>query len=336
VLPVSAIDDTVATIEAIDRLLHRVMDEVHVLVLPDADQIERTTWFLGLRPHRKEFVRHAVLASAFRPVRACGPHRLTYTIGMDLDPVQAASLAYVPLVILVENERTDGQLVCAAVLTYASPEAQRLWSTAFSTGRSVELRSRGGHGELGHLVREIYARAASANLPVRLVVMTDSDSKFPGDESAAVVSLRAECVKRGVPIKVLSCKTIENYIPDRAFELWSSAPDRAGARPAVKALKRLLPDARDHFPMKGTDGAKARRPNRGIAAIDRNPDAPVQQKALFATVSPADRAALDDGFSDSIINLVDVHLPQLSAADFDGRDQRGDLRHLATMISDLL
>lgn len=88
--------------------------------------------------------------------------------------------------------------------------------------------------------------------------------------------------------------------------------------------------------MKGKDGARARQPNRGMAAIDHNPHTPMQQKALFSAVPPADRAALSDGFSDDIIHLLEAHLPQLSAADFDARDQRGDLRHLATMIADLL
>jgi hypothetical protein len=212
VLPAAAIDVTVATLDAIDRLLHRVMDEVHVLVLPDADRLEQSDWFLGLRPHRKEFLRQAVVASAFRPVPVSGPHRITQTIGTDLDAPRAASLSYAPLVILVENERTDGLLVNAVMRTYSSPEAERLWSTAFLTGASVELRSRGGQGELGHLIDEICVRAASAKLPVRLLVVTESDGKFPGDESASAIALRTACTSLSVPIKILSCKTIEIWL----------------------------------------------------------------------------------------------------------------------------
>ena len=336
VLPASAIDDSTVTIDAIDRLFDRVMDEVHVLILPDADLLEQSAWLLGLRPHRKEFLRQTVLASAFRPVPMSGPHRITQTIGTDLDAVQAAALSRTPLIILVENERTDGLLVNAAMQIYSTPEARRLWLTAFLTGPSREIRSRGGQGELGHLLAEICDQAAAARLPVRLLALTESDGKFPGDESARAGSLRTDCANRGIPIKILSCKTIENYIPDLALDLWSSVPDRSTLRPAVAAVKRLPPDGRDHFPMKGKKGSRATRPTRGMAAIDRNPDTPAQQKDLFLSVAPTDRAALDDGFSDDIIDVIGAYLPQLSAADFDARDRRGDLRDLVTMITDLL
>jgi len=335
ILPSTAIDGDVATTSHVDGLLRRVVDEVHILILPDGSDLEKTAFFRECRPHIKELLRRAVQATAFQPAPASGPHSRSFVIGEDVTVSQAERLAYTPLIVLVENRETDGILVEAAIELLATREVVSLWSTNFSTGKAAKPDSGGGTGELQKAIDTICGEAKSFGVPPRLVVMTDSDARWPGSVSAKAVSIEDACQARDVAAVVLSCKAIENYIPDIVLRHWASHPGRVRARPAVDALSRLSPEGRDHFPMKGRKGKNSPTPNRGFAAID-HPSAPPEQISLYAAVVPEDRTALLDGFPDDIIWALKTHIGELSAAHLESRDSRGDLRRLVELISNAL
>lgn len=331
VLPASVVDDE-ATWDDIERLRLRVVEEVHILDIRDADRLESAAWFQGLRPSHREHLRQLVHASAYRARPGPGEvHSKSIVIGTDLDVRRAVRLAHETLLVLVENVNTDGILVNAAVAAHGSPELKRLWLLEAQTGRPVRLHSRGGTGELLKEVQSVCAAAGNAGLPARLVVVTDSDRRWATDVSPKATEIEEACAQLRVSCLVLACKAIENYIPDAVFEAWASRPEQKNARPAVEALRRLSAhvEQRDHFPMKGKKAG-----SKGFAAIDK-PDAPIEQKNLFAAVPATDRAALQAGFSADIIGLLTTQ-PAPTAAELDSRDTRGELRRLVAMIAEAL
>ena len=126
VLPAHVIDDSPATLDAMDLLLARVIYEVHVVLVPDGDLVEQTHWFLGLPSHRRDFVRKMIYASAFHSSHKTNQTRVI-VIGDTLDLLAAARLAYVPLTILVEDKFSDGLLLEAAIQAFGSDNLLRLW-----------------------------------------------------------------------------------------------------------------------------------------------------------------------------------------------------------------
>ncbi len=330
VLPARIVDDQ-ASWDDLERLRLRIVEEVHILELPDADELEDSGWFRGLRPHQREHLRRLVRAGSYEARPGPGEvHSRTIVIGTDLDVRRAVRLAHETLLVLVENVNTDGILVKAAVAAHGSEELRRLWSLESLTGPPVKLHSRGGTGELLKEVKAICGAAGTAGIPPRLVVVTESDKRWAEDASQKATEIDRDCRNLGVPCLVLGCKSIENYIPDAAFDAWVSDISRTTMRPAIAALKRLSSaEQRDHFPMKGKTAQ-----SRGFAAVDR-PGAPAELQHLFAGVPQADRDALRSGFRDDIICLLDV-TPPLTAADLDSRDTRGELRRVVAMIAEAL
>lgn len=120
-LPADIFANDAAPLDHLDRLLERVIDEVHHLIVRNADALEGTAWFQGLRPHRKELVRSAIHAAAFVT------HGHQVKVGSDVSLPMAARLAYMSLKVLVEDEGSDGRLVSVAIAAYGNPETRRLW-----------------------------------------------------------------------------------------------------------------------------------------------------------------------------------------------------------------
>lgn len=324
-LPPEVFAEDAAGLDALDSLLHRVIDEVHHLIVLDAEHVEQTAWFQGLRPHRKELVRSVVYAVAFMT-----PGR-RLIVGNELSLPAAAKLAYKALLVLVEGEESDGLLLEVAIDTYGHAETKRLWKHRPTTGDAVTILHGGGSGGLQKKLERIMREADEEALPARLVVMTDSDARWPGDLSPKASSIEQLCTSHAVPFVVLSCRNAESYIPDAVLLRWSDEPSRAAAKKQVEALTRLTGEQRDHYRMKG-GSTKPGHERHGLWEVDRT-DAPEEQRTLYATVSAADRAALT-GFHDKIISVFKD--PQLTASELDARDQRRDLRKLVAIIEEAL
>jgi hypothetical protein len=324
-LPPEVFADDAAGLDALDRLLDRVSDEVHHLIVLDPDHLEQTAWFHGLRPHRKELVRSVVRAVAFMT-----PGR-RLVVGQNLPLPAAARLAYKALLVLVEGEESDGLLVEVAIDTYGHAQTKRLWKHRPATGAAVTVLHGGGTGSLQTKLERIVREAEAEALPARLIVMTDSDARWPGEISTKASSIEQLCTSHAVPFVVLSCRNAESYIPDAVLLRWSKDPGRVAAQNHVDALTKLTVEQRDHYRMKG-GSTKPGQERHGLREVDR-PDAPEEQRALYASLSAADRAVLT-GFHDKIISVLKD--PQLTASELDARDSRGDLRTLVSIIEEAL
>lgn len=170
------------------------------------------------------------------------------------DPVKMADYYSLPVVLIVENAQTDG----AWFELVADKLRPRLARRMKGEHPSLTVSNAGGIGEIPKHLRRVsstYQRARpDKGLPLRVVVMADSDARLPGQESDQARIVRHAAASEGADVHILRKRTIENYVPDQG--LWDYAARRADARAAVRHITRLVGPARDHYPIK--EGLTAR------------------------------------------------------------------------------
>ena len=199
----------------LDRILYRIEDGWHVwdtASQPDPNAIEAATWIRDRGP-QGDRVRQMLVESIKRGAWTFAPHgrrmRVTARPGAldELKPEDAVRLADAPLVILVENRVSDGTFV-KRVVTELDKSLHGLWRRP---GDPIRFDSSGG---VGQMLAEVERRTQGRRYRPRLVVITDSDRKGPGDKvSPAVRALCRRCKALGVPCWVLAKREAENYLP---------------------------------------------------------------------------------------------------------------------------
>lgn len=166
----------------------------------------------------------------------------------------AKKAAYTPLTILVEDRDADGVLIEIIVQKMASNELRSLWDDAFNAvPAGLEFVTSGGVNAMPQRVSRMLVEAGSTK-SLRLVVVCDSDTRWPADPAsqsqASIDELQALCTSSGVSCHVLRKRTAENYIPDDVFVAASKIPENISNKPRFEALLRRAPSQRDHFPVK--------------------------------------------------------------------------------------
>ena len=268
----------------LDRILYRIEDGWHVwdtASQPDPNAIEAVTWIRDRGP-QGDRVRQMLVESIKRGAWTFAPHgrrmRVTARPGAldELKPEDAFRLADAPLVILVENRVSDGTFV-KRVVTELGKSLHGLWR---QPGEPVQFDSPGG---VGQMPAEVERRTQGRRYRPRLVVITDSDRKGPGDKvSPAVRALCRRCKALGVPCWVLAKREAENYLP--RILLGERQDAGADHDQLVEAWDRLNDDQKNFFDMK--DGLP-----EALSAIEQ---------ALFAGLPLADRAVLSRGFGPNV------------------------------------
>ncbi len=235
----------------LDRILYRIEDGWHVWELDDLadpDALRATSWIRG-RDTQGVWVRELLVASIQRGVWSLAPHGrrvrvTTHPAAPDeLAPEHAFRLADEPLVILVENRRSDGAFV-ERVVKELDTSLRGLWERG---GDPIRFDSVGGRGQMSE---EVIARTHGLPYRPRLVAVIDSDRKGPGD----TVSPEARAVRRACEDRRLSCwllakREAENYLPRMLLDGRRDADARHERR--VEAWDRLSDDQKDFFDMKG-------------------------------------------------------------------------------------
>jgi hypothetical protein len=158
------------------------------------------------------------------------------------------------------------------------------------------------------------------------VVITDCDGEWVGDVKAKAQEIRDMCSSAAVPCPPLNKRTAENYIPDAAWRAWAAEPQYTNGSPAVDALLRLSYHQRDHV-------------NIGRANTDPWDSSKPAAASLFADVSIQDRELLKAGRlkgrgSSAIASILETHKSVLTAAEFQARDNQGDLEAVVRCIED--
>ena len=187
-----------------------------------------------------------------------GPHVKTIEVHDDESARLADKLAHTPLVILVEDRESDGVFLDIVVEELGWPELKKLWTNGRKvTPRATEVDTAGGKDAIPRRVERAISDAAEENKPLRLFVLCDNDTRWPGDDKLAqtVGAVREVCTTHGVPHHVWRKRCAENYIPDQVFEAAREDPRNLSHVNRFNALLRRSRSQRDHFPVK--DGLTA-------------------------------------------------------------------------------
>lgn len=149
-----------------------------------------------------------------------------------------------PLRLLVENEIADGHFYLRYLLVVDPDLAGR-----FSGARpAVQFDQGGGKMEVMNLVQSRTARATENGLRLRLAVVVDSDSKYPGHKVGDTERLIRVCIAAQLPIHATRKRAQENYIPDDVFR--AAAADDPNLLASVSYILSLSSPQRDHYPVK--------------------------------------------------------------------------------------
>ena len=228
-------------------------------------------------------------------------------VGADeLSPDDATRLAEEPMVILVENRDSDGAFLKRVVRELDKP-LDRYWS---KPGEPIRLDSVGG---VGQMPDEVERRVQRVPYRPRLVAISDSDRKGPGDNaSVAARSLQRKCEELGVPCWILAKREAENYLPPILLDQRQDAGADHARR--VEAWGRLDDDQKNFFDMKN-----------GLSQ-----SLPDIEEALFDELTLADRNLLSDGFGPNVYECWNVWNVQ-AESELRARGQ-DDLEHGIALI----
>jgi hypothetical protein len=326
----SAMNGPESVLNKLDDLLARVEDEIHELEVMEADLVEESAWYLSCRPTRRVVLEKIAQTTIYRSPRISGPHLRRIEVVDQPTADSARALAYTPLHVIVENFSSDGTLVKFALQLFASKEvlALCLGAGAKQTPPALRVESPGGHGEIPKLLDERIGEAVTRGIIPRILVVTDSDGEWVGDVKPHAQQLRNKCATAGVPCRLLSKRTVENYIPDSAWLAWAAETQHASARPAIGALLRLTAAQRDYV-------------NMGPGNTEPWDSSKSQASTLFIGVSPGDQALLKSANlkgrrSSGIAYILHTYGPACTPADVQARDSQGDLETLVQHIKDEL
>jgi hypothetical protein len=326
----SAMNSSETVLNMLDALLTRVEDDVHELEVVDADLLENSAWYKSSRSDRRNLLEKSAKALLHRSPRTRGPHLRRIEVTDEKTANAARSIAHTPLDVLVENRESDGALVKTALKVFGTPAA---WELCFGSGAqrsppAMRIDSEGGHGELEKSFRRHLADAANRGVEQHIIVMIDCDGEWIGDIKVHAKTIRDQCLEAGVPCPTLNKRTAENYIPDAVWKAWAGEARHINARPAIEALLRLSYRQRDHVRIAGSNTDPWDSSNPVVAS-------------LFAGVPAGDRdllkqANLKGRGSTAIASLLETHEVAATRAEFQARDNDGDLEALVRCIEDEL
>lgn len=268
----------------LDRILHKIDDGWHVwdtTGLKDSGEFDATTW-IHERGTQGDWVRQLLVASIKRDAWTPSPHQRRIRVTADpkvrdeLGPQDGARFAEEPLVVLVENRISDGAFV-RRVVTELDKTLHNFWQ---SPGEPIRFDSVGGAGQMPD---EIERRTQEGKHRPRLVVIVDSDKKYPTDSgSSEARTVSGKCAQRQVACWALAKREAENYLPQVLLDARPNPGPNHSQR--VQAWARLNDEQKDFFDMK-----------QGI------PDEPSQdEQTLFAGLSPVDHEVLSNGFGSEV------------------------------------
>ena len=329
-IKIEAMNGSEIVLNMLDALLTRAEEAIHELEIVDADLLENSAWYDSCRMTRRTMLEKSAGAMLHQTPRTRGPHLRRIYVNDEKTASYARKIAHTPLSVLVENSESDGALVKSALRVFAT---QAAWDLCFGSGArqrptAFSIESRGGHGELEKLLAKRLEEAAVLGLEPRLIVIADSDGEWPGDIKKHVTKIRGKCLAASVPCPPLNKRTAENYIPDAVWKAWAAERQYKSARPAVEALLRLSYQQRDHL--------KFDTPTK-----DPWDSSKTEVNRLFADVSTADQellrtANLKGSGPNSIATILETHETALTRAEFQIRDQAGELESMVQCIEDEL
>jgi hypothetical protein len=246
---------TTETLDELARIVQAVGDGWHEWLAPDPDETALNLYFEQYRSHR-ELVQKSYARALLYPLES----RRTIVVAEDADvaappPARleeettlsvaaAAILLTQPLAVLVENEINDGAFF-SRLIEIIDHELVELFR---ESRPPIRFENGGGKTVATSLVGHRADAAGSAGIPLRLLVLADSDSHYPGHNRKDTNELREACREAGASLFVLEKRAIENYVTDPVLSEY--AAENADIEPSVAFILSLPSTARDHYPIK--------------------------------------------------------------------------------------
>ena len=260
--------DLPETRDALARIVQAIADGWHEWLGPDPDEAALKPYFEDYRRHH-ELIQKSYTRASLYPLESqrtivvaedtavSDPPPSTLEQETAISVAAAAILLTQPLGVLVENEINDGAFF-RRLLAIVDEEIVQLFH---EPRKRVQFQNGGGKTVAIDLVRHRAEVATSAGVPLRLLVVADSDSRYPSHDAKDTMDLREACRETGAVLFVLQKRAIENYVTDAV--LADYAVDNADLAPSIAFILALPPRARDHYPIK-----------KGVRALDGKPDLP--------------------------------------------------------------
>lgn len=227
---------------ALHKLLETVVTSRHILISPTPSRLKDVmpgpSWSIYgeyLKQSYKRAVNTTRSWSSHDDCEACSPANI-------------ANFYSLPLLLIVENNASDGDWVRLVIERFRPA----LRGSLDGASPALDIRQAGGITEIPKELRRFATPRAAikprGRVPLRIVALCDSDARAPGQRSPAARAVAATAEEIGATYHVLSKRSIENYIPDDA--LMAYAATRAHAKEAVGYIVGLSPTQRDYYPMK--------------------------------------------------------------------------------------
>jgi len=268
----------------LDRILHKISDGWHLWDTTqeiDSSAFEATSWIRN-RGTKGDEIFQLLQASLRQDAWGFRLHNRTITVTNDpsgadeLKPEDAARLAEMPVVILVENRYSDG-LFIRKIIDILDESLSNYWNLP---GSPIQIDSVGGIGQMPLAIKEKVSRYP---LNLRFVAICDSDKSSPSaTESKCATKVRTICEEHNFACWILAKRTSENYLIKILLELWK--PNSGQHIQIVESWARLSDNQKNHFNMK-----------MGIPK-DRDDN----RYPLFQNLSKDDYTTLTTGFGNNV------------------------------------
>ncbi|MDG4597051.1 MAG: hypothetical protein P9F75_15420 [Candidatus Contendobacter sp.] len=206
-------DDSDALVH-LDRLIARADEAAHEVVLRDADLLDESEWFRGARPKARDRLLELCELARASAWTTPSAQSASWPVTTLAEAERALRMANSPVKILVEDRLRDGALLEVAVRLLAGETLRLLWIEP-PAPVAIDVLHAGGTGNMPGFIEREAEQARQADLPLRLIVIVDSDRSGP-QQPPSEQATRIEQValqKKARPF-ILTKREGENYIPD--------------------------------------------------------------------------------------------------------------------------
>lgn len=203
-------------LEDLDSLIKRADDAAHEILLRDADLVTDSRWIVEARQTTQTKLKELLELARISAWTAAEAKTKDWQISTAGEARRALRIANTPLKVLVENKLRDGALLETAVrlLSLSGEKLRQLWLEP-PVPAAIEVAHAGGTGDMLNFITNEYAASQKMNLPVRMIVVADSDRSAPNQPlSDKLKKIQEKAAEHGVPCFILSKHEGENYLPD--------------------------------------------------------------------------------------------------------------------------
>lgn len=240
-------------LDALSRIVQAIGDGWHDWLGPDPDDGDLDAYFTQYRLHRELISKAYTRAMAYplkskRTVVVAEDDFAETPAALEIETTLTLRAAAIVLTqalpVLVENGINDGAFF-RCLIEIVDDELAQLFA---EPRPRIRFEHGGGKAEARRIVAHRAQLAQSSGVPLRLLVLVDSDAHWHGHREKETEDLRKVCAETGASLHVLKKRTIENYVTDRVLRDY--ADENADIALSVAFVVALPSKARDHYPIK--------------------------------------------------------------------------------------